>query len=82
MKLKLKIIYLEWIDAKSTYGWHPVDDLSKEPFLVVTAGLLVCEDAEFITVSTSYATVPSDWADPITIPKRCITKRKTLMVIK
>jgi len=81
MKLKLKIIYLEWIDAKSTYGWHPISELSKEPFLVVTAGLLVCEDAEFITVSTSYAP-NADWADPITIPKRCITKRKTLMVLK
>jgi len=80
--LKLKIIHIEWEDAKATYGWHSTDEIVKRTFPVTTVGILIHEDAESITVSTSYARATGDWADPITIPKRCINKRKTLMVLK
>jgi len=77
---KPKMVYLEWVDsASSRAGWISPDRLDYTKLMCATAGFVLREDKESITVVGSYGideygNVHSD----ITIPKIAIKKRRVL----
>jgi len=73
----VKVIYVEWEDACTTRGWV---DLEHEftTMAIQTVGYLINETDKSLTVG--HSTSEYNTADPITIPKGWIKKRKYIKV--
>lgn len=75
----MKIVYIEWIDSISQSGWR--HDTAPGDMMIKSAGILIKETKEFITISTSSAGAGS-FESPLSIPKCAISERKTIKVLK
>jgi hypothetical protein len=71
-----EVIAIRWMDARSTHGWcSPTEVLGIVK--VESVGILFVEDDTGVTLTTSINT-DFESTDPITIPKKWITGRRTL----
>ena len=75
----LKIVYVEWEDSSTTFGWHEEHD--DEPLVIQSVGILVREGKKSVTLSTSRA-VNGDYVDQITIPRRAIRTMRKVAGVK
>ena len=79
----MKVVYLEWLDARGIGGRVARKAAEKEGLLFVrTAGLLVGEDEEVVRVAQDYwryedddGTVPETYRELEVIPKSGIKRR-------
>lgn len=68
----MKFIVVEWLDAKSEYGWGASDkpQLAK----VVSVGILMpSSDDEVLRIAQSLAD-DGDYADTLAIPRSCVVE--------
>ncbi len=71
------VVCLTWNDSTGWKGWCKPEDCADGPSSIESIGFVVHETKEYITISTSYGTT-GNFADPICIPKACITMRSDL----
>ena len=72
------IVYCRWYDAVSAEpGWVPREDLNTELAICHTAGFVAHEDADKITIISSYND-GEDVSQSTTIPKPWIIELKRL----
>jgi len=72
----VKIVYLEWMDHFSTPGWLTAAEIDYNQ-ICISVGIVVAEDKKFLTISNT-CHAGDNWADPLTIIKSAIVKRKTI----
>jgi hypothetical protein len=72
---KLPVYYLEWDDSCATHGWDIPDTMVDLPSRIKSVGILVSENKESLTISTSISN-HQNAMDKLTIPKSCIRKKK------
>lgn len=80
-KEEIKIVYVEWEDHGTNYpNWTPIEDVeSQAPLVCHTAGFLLSETQEIITVVQNLALLDSDeeqFCQTMTILKNCIKSIK------
>lgn len=68
------IVYIEWGDAWTKWGWVSKDDLTDGLFPCKTIGFLVSEDDDVVRVSPSYSDRNDTYGDVLTIPRANIKK--------
>lgn len=68
-------IQVTWHDHASLVGWFPKNESSEGVSTIESFGFFVSEDKNKIVISHSVCD-ESEFADPITILKKCIVKRK------
>lgn len=74
------IVYIEWQDSCTDYGWRHHDDIGG-PAKACTIGILVKRTKSFVTVSSSIGEVgKGKCLDPVSIPAKAITKYQILSI--
>ena len=75
---KLKIVYIEWVDAAGREGWENVEHVIKTDFQksIKTVGYILKEDENEIVVTGSYDESNDTCLSYIMIPKSAIRDRK------
>ena len=53
MNKTFTIVTFYWLDSDRSDGWEPLDDKDSIPSLVFSNGILIKEEKEFITISSS-----------------------------
>lgn len=72
------VCQIVWKDSYSIEDlWHPTSDYTSEPRVIITAGFLVHEDDEYITVATTYDPDSETFGNGIAVLKACVLSRKT-----
>lgn len=80
--MSYEVRYIEWVDSMGGSGWEPLEEMSTyKPMAIKTAGFVVAEGEDFVTVLQSYD--ERDKGRPhadnvISIPKVAITSMRTL----
>lgn len=83
MKQRFPLLLVEWEDAYAgNHDWFKLNTMPEavQPLVVMTAGFLVREDEDRITLATSFS--HDSAADLWTIPKPMIRKRTQLRVVE
>ena len=75
---KYPILFVEWIDAHSEYGWHEFSHVQSEPDPQRSVGFLIRESENTISIAQSHQEEGSLVADVLTIPRSYITSIKKL----
>lgn len=70
------LVELVWDDACSDAGWQTTKQIKFEPQKVVTVGLLIAENKDYIIIAHTYSA--DDYVGWFQIPKGMILSRKTL----
>lgn len=76
----MNVEIVDWIDASSVDAWEPADT-KRKPSECQTAGFVVYEDDDCISLASSFAFhegQPADCCLTMTIPKSAITGRSSL----
>ena len=68
------IVYIEWEDAWTKWGWSHKDDLTDGLFPCKTIGFLVSEDDDVVLVAPSYSDRNETYGDVANIPRANIKK--------
>jgi len=76
-----KIVEVKWIDAIGDGGWCSFDYHSNRNMMIHSAGFLVHEDNETITVSSSISGA-GHCDNPMRIPRVCIVEYYEIEFIK
>lgn len=71
----MKAIYVEWVDSAASVGWYHPKNYDPAAFTVKSVGFVMQETKKTVVISTSLA-YNDKYADPLTIPKVAITKRR------
>ena len=78
----MEIRYVEWVDSMGSSGWQPLPDVGKtRPMTVKTAGFVVSEDEDHVTIIQSFDERRDGIAhgdNYICIPKFAIKHSRTL----
>ena len=75
MKGKFPVVYVEWDDSESTYGWREPD--KDKPSVIQSIGVLANKDKNGVIISTS-KTAYGKYVDQLWIPKSAIRKMKNI----
>jgi hypothetical protein len=75
----LQLVYVEWLDSSSYYGWQKRDKISLS--VIKTVGWLIEETKQGILLSMSY-TSNDNWADQLSIPRSVIQCFRKLKFMK
>ena len=79
MRTAMHVERIEWVDSYYTAGWkNRVADLP-DADTITSVGIVVRETKQSVTISTSVSSF-ENVVDPLTIPKRAITKRTRIKV--
>lgn len=85
--MKPKLIYLEWIDAFTSSGWHDRDEIkvvNDDEFYIKEAGWLLEENDKCMIFASSWSPETDSKVERFLnvhkIPKTWIRKRKVLKV--
>lgn len=70
------LVELVWDDACSDAGWQTTKQIKFEPQKVVTVGLLIAENKDYLIIAHTYSA--DDYVGWFQIPKGMILSRKTL----
>jgi len=76
---KTKMIYIEWVDSATHYGWRDRDE-KYLPLTITSIGFVLSETEDNIVISTSLDGVNEMAIGPMVIPKCSIKKRKFFKV--
>ena len=78
MKIKHKVVLVEWIDSAGCSGWQ--EDPITTPLICQSVGFLVRKSKESITLALSFCddNCSKPYGDMIVIPRGCIKKKKVL----
>ena len=72
-----RLVMLFWDDSRGGGGWVNESDQDNHVSKCVTAGFLIDETDEHLTITSSITEgEDQQYLDPITIPISCITKRE------
>lgn len=74
---KNPIVYVEWFDSQTNYGWRKNEDDDDEPAFIKSAGILVSKGKKCVTISTSKSNF-GNFVDKLSIPICSILKYKKL----
>lgn len=74
-KLKLRVVYVEWIDSSIDRGWN--ESYKGETVTIRSVGILSHSTKQSVTISNSQSSV-GHFTDQITIPRRAIIKLRWL----
>lgn len=66
------IAIIEWIDSQTVYGWSEYEASEDKPATILTAGLLVSDDKDSVTVAVGVSK-SKKFTGKLTIP-RCAIK--------
>lgn len=73
------IVYIEWLDSSGIDSWSPIQDLEDGQLAKCrTAGILLFEDDEAITVALSVDDQHDNVLNALTIPRASITHRSAI----
>lgn len=75
------LLYVEWLDSAGQRGWHGQKDIDNAPAFCRTVGWLLLEDKRAVTLvptHSEYSDSAPSVMDPVTIPRRAITRRVKL----
>lgn len=73
-----EIVYVEWLDACASAGWHSSRDIREGGLAKMKSiGFLVHRDSETVIISSSKG-VEDRFGDAMTIPRSAVTKIKIL----
>jgi hypothetical protein len=70
-----KIVWIEWLDSNLNHGWLEMESVAREVehLRCHSVGFIVGENDDVISISTSWD-LSKFFVDPLSIPKRSITK--------
>ena len=73
----MKVVKVEWIDSTaSNLNWLLMEDVRKwedvEPITILTYGVLVQEDKNYVVVAQNYGKEPEQCCSLMSIPKGCV----------
>ncbi len=68
-----------WVDTQTKSGWLDEDELIDQPLKVCTAGWLVSENSEAVTLAQSYVEELDQVGEIIVIPKVAILEREDVI---
>ena len=71
------MVYLEWDDSSTEYGWQTDDHVILKPWKIKTIGYLVKENRTHIAITSSIGETGNK-VDVLTIPKAALLKRKNI----
>ena len=75
----MKIVEVEWTDSCGQNGWHNVKThQDNRPAKCKTAGYLVSQSKEHVTICMSEDTNNNNLNDSICIPRHAVTKIRTV----
>jgi hypothetical protein len=77
MVVKERVAYVEWVDSCTNRGWREKQEALTST--IRSVGLVVGENSDFITLSTSRSD-NGDHVDQISIPKKVIKKIRKFTV--
>lgn len=77
MKKKLNVVYIEWDDSESVYGWR--DPEEGMPERIKSVGILMNKNKNGVTLSTSL-TAYGKCVDQLWIPATAIRKFRRIKV--
>ncbi len=66
-----EIVFVEWMDSTTTFGWREPD--ADGPSVIVSVGILVHHDESSIVISTSRSS-GGRYVDQLSIPLGCVRK--------
>lgn len=75
--MKLKIIRVEWVDARASVGWIDKDEITTNP-PVVTYGIHGGKTKDSLIIYAGYDPVEKQYADRNLIPLRMVKRIKTI----
>jgi hypothetical protein len=75
----LKILLIEWVDSSYHGGWIDKDELEMVPIKCFSAGVVINENHDAITLALSGGK-GEQYANTMTIPKCSITRIRELKV--
>lgn len=70
----LNAVYLEWLDPHSVDAWSELDEISMEPFIVRTFGILIKESEHALAIALNIS-VGNQASCTMIIPKDAIKVR-------
>lgn len=75
-----KVLLVEWVDSGGRSGWCGGDELAIPIMVCETAGYLVSETGDVLTLALNRTITEGckPFGELMAIPKRAITKRKVL----
>ena len=71
----MKLVYIEWLDASSSLGWHYLD--KEGTSLICSTGWLINKTKKTVTISSSYND-SGKFLDQLHIPACVIKKYRVL----
>jgi hypothetical protein len=74
--LKLPVVYVEWDDSISRWGWRSPNSGDKAE-IIRSVGILVSDLKHHVTLSASKAEC-GDFLDQVKIPRACIRRLRRL----
>jgi hypothetical protein len=77
LKDKLPVVYVEWDDSESIYGWRELE--KNKPEKIRSVGILANKNNDGVTLSTS-KTAYDKYVDQIWIPKSAIRKFRKVKI--
>lgn len=67
----MRCAYIEWVDSFHMQGWNDKESIkSVQP--EISCGILVQDEAEFVTIALSFAESSNEYGHIISIPKVAI----------
>jgi len=75
MKGKFPVVYVEWDDSESTYGWRAPE--TPKPAAIRSIGVLANKDKNGVIISTS-KTEYGKYVNQLWIPRSAIRKMKNI----
>jgi hypothetical protein len=74
------LVYVEWVDSSGFDGWAPRNELADQPRPATcrTAGIVVAENDQALTIALSIDDTDGNFNGAITIPHFAITTREAL----
>ncbi len=74
---KNPVVYIEWVDSQTNYGWRKEERVDDEVCLIKSVGIQVSKTKTSITISTSKSSF-GNFVDKLSIPICSIKNLKRL----
>lgn len=78
--MKIKLVVVEWVDARTDPGWFDADAPHTNP-PIKTYGLLVAQDDRKVVLASTFDPETGRWSDRMEIPAAMTTSIKTIRAV-
>jgi hypothetical protein len=76
--VKMKMIYIEWIDAESIDAWEDYDSANRDAPVIKTLGFLIRETKKYVVIALSIDETNEKCSNRIQIPTGMIKKKRVI----